>query len=272
MKRICFCIILAFFFIDSQCASGSSTLKICSWNLKDFGNTKSDIEIRYISGILKQYDVVAIQEVVAGAGGTQAVARLADELNRAGSAWDYRVSDPTVSSSYKTEKYAFLWKKSKVTLVGSPWLEKKYAAEIDREPFLATFKFGNENFTLVNFHAITKSMQPEKEVKYLKFLPPEYPKLNLVFLGDFNLPENHSVFNPLKNMGYASVLQGQKTTLRDRCLPDGCLASEYDNIFYPANKIQIQSKGIVHFYKDYTDLEKARMVSDHVPVWCEIGF
>jgi hypothetical protein len=46
------------------------------------------------------------------------VARLADELNRKGSKWNYTVSDPTSSSAYKTERYAYIWKTSKVSMLG----------------------------------------------------------------------------------------------------------------------------------------------------------
>ncbi len=42
-----------------------------------------------MAAILKNYDVVAIQEVVAGPGGAAAIARLHDALNRTGSKWDY---------------------------------------------------------------------------------------------------------------------------------------------------------------------------------------
>lgn len=247
-----------------------ASVTICSWNLKDLGNSKSDVEILDIAKILKSYDICAIQEVVAGPGGVQAVARLVETMNRMGATWDYSISDPTSStSSSKAERYAFIWRKSKVSLMGKAWLEKKYSKEIEREPYYATFKADGKTFTLVNFHAITKSMQPETEVKYFKFLPAEYPTLNLVFSGDFNLPESHSVFNPLKAMGYTSVFQGQKTTLRDRCLPDGCLASEYDNFFIKTSKVKLVKKGVIHFYKNYPDLQKAKLISDHVPVWYE---
>jgi endonuclease/exonuclease/phosphatase family metal-dependent hydrolase len=194
-------------------------IKILSRNLFDFGKTKSDAEIAFIAQTVNDYDIVLIQEVVAKApGGAHAVGRLGEALNTMGFKWEYRISDPTSGeSSYKKERYAFLWKPSKVSLVGRPWLEKKYAAEIDREPFYATFQAGDKTFTLVNFHAITKSMQPETEVKYLRFLPAAYPDLNLIFCGDFNLPERHTVFNPLKAMGYKAALQNQKTSLRQNC-------------------------------------------------------
>ena len=39
---------------------------------------------QFMAETLRDCDVVAIQEVVAGPGGSQAVAKLADELNRKG--------------------------------------------------------------------------------------------------------------------------------------------------------------------------------------------
>ena len=109
-----------------------SQLKLLSWNLENFGKSKSGQEISFIANTVKDYDIIAIQEVVAGYGGAQTVAKLADELNRKGSKWDYVVSNPTSSSAYKTERYAFLWKTASVKLIGKPWLEKKYHLEIDR--------------------------------------------------------------------------------------------------------------------------------------------
>lgn len=248
---------------------GETAVTICSWNLLDFGKSKSDAEIDFIANTIKDYDIVLIQEVVAkDPGGAQAVGRLGEALNRKGSKWDYRISDPTSGeNSYKRERYAYLWKPSKATLVGRPWLEKQYSNEIDREPFYATFTSGSLNFTLINFHAITKSKQPETEVKYFKFLPEEYPGLNLIFCGDFNLPQSHSVFNPLKKMGYLPALTGQKTSLRQECINNDCLASEFDNIYYNSHKINNLSSGVVHFYRSFGNFNDARKISDHVPVY-----
>lgn len=132
---------------------------------------------------------------------------------------------------------------------------------------MATFEAGGGCFTVVSFHAKTKKEQPETEIKYFKDFPALYPENNLVFLGDFNLSESHSVFNPLKNMGYKPALQGQKSSLRQKCLSDGCLASEYDNIFYKPVRLKVAEKGIIHFYRNTPTFEQARAVSDHVPVY-----
>ena len=58
-----------------------SQTKLLSWNLENFGKSKSDQEIAFIANTIKDYDIITIQEVVAGNGGAQAVVKLADELN-----------------------------------------------------------------------------------------------------------------------------------------------------------------------------------------------
>jgi deoxyribonuclease-1-like protein len=255
---------LAILFVSSQ-LFGQTTL--CSWNIRDFGQSKDATEIAFIASTIKEYDIVAIQEVVAGPGGSEAVARLADQLNRLGTKWDYVVSDPTSGdNSYKRERYAFLWKPSKAQRIGDPWLEKKYHIEIDREPFLMTFKVQGKLVTFCTFHAITKSMNPETEVKYFKFFPGEYKDLNIVFCGDFNLPQSHSVFNPLRKMGFESALTGQKTSLRQKCIEDDCLASEFDNVFFHIKSVSELQGDVNHFYRSFHSIEEALKISDHVPV------
>ncbi|MWB96848.1 endonuclease [Flavobacterium sp. GA093] len=246
-----------------------SQTKLVSWNLQDFGQSKSETELNFIANIIKDYDIICVQEVVAVSGGAPAVAQLANILSQKGSKWGYTVSDPTSSSAYKKERYAFIWKTKKIKLKGNPWLEKKYHLEIDREPFFATFEIDKKTITLVNFHAITKSKQPETEIKYFKFLPKQYPHLNLVFAGDFNCPQSHTVFFPLKRMGYTPVLQNQKTSLKQKCQTNNCLASEFDNIFYKPESVDYLNSGVISFYKNFNSLKEARKISDHIPVWFE---
>jgi endonuclease/exonuclease/phosphatase family metal-dependent hydrolase len=266
-NRLVFTILFLF---SATFSNAIAQVKLISWNIENFGKSKSDSEINFITNTLKSYDIIAIQEVVAGYGGAQAVARLADELNRKGSKWDYVISDPTSSSAYKTERYAFIWKTSIIKKIGKPWLEKKYHLEIDREPFYCTFEYNKKQFTVANFHAITKSKQPETEIKYFKFLPAEYPNLNILFAGDFNCPQSHTVFNPLRKMGYKPILINQKTSLKKKSKNGQYLASEFDNIFYNQKFKNINS-GVIPFYKNFTTLKEARVISDHIPIWFEFS-
>ena len=265
MKKL---FILLFLILSSF---GFSQVKLLSWNVENFGKSKSNAEIAYIATLLDKYDLVALQEVVAGYGGAQAVARLADELNRKGNHWEYTISDATLSTPNKTERYAFLWKTAQLKKIGKAWLEKKYAIEIEREPYLCTFVYHNKQFTAVSFHAITKSKQPEKEIKYFKFFPSAYPKSNLIFMGDFNCPQSHSVFEPLRKMGYASALVNQKTSLKRAFKNGQYLASEFDNMYFSKSKIKKLNSGVVRFYQNFQSLKQTRTISDHCPIWMEFS-
>ena len=261
--------LLAFFFLFSN-GLLLAQVKIVSWNLQNLGKSKSTEEIAFMANTLRDFDVVALQEVIAGHGGAQAVARLAGELNRTGAKWEYVVSNPTKSSSAQaSERYAYLWKTSKVIKIQDAWLDPSYVVEIDREPYMADFSYLGKIFTLVSYHAIPKKNQPETEIKYLKFLPGKYPERNLIFLGDFNVPQNHTVFNPLKKIGYRPVFIGQKTTMKMECAGKECLASEYDNIFYNSTSTLLLDHGVLLFYENFPDMKAARRISDHIPIWAK---
>lgn len=260
------------FFFFLLCFFSFSQVKICSWNIENLGMSKTEEDIAYMANVLKEFDVVAIQEVVVSGAGAKAVASLVDELNRKGTKWDYVISNPTSGSAYKAERYAFLWQPKRIKKIGEAWLDTNYVEEIEREPYLATFKYKEKEFTLVNFHAKTKKMQPETEIKYFKFFPTLYPDKDLVFIGDFNCPQSHTVFFPLKKMGYQSAFQNQKTSLKKACKNGKCLASEFDNIFYNAKKIKVSNPRVIHFYKDFETLHEARNISDHVPIAVELSW
>ena len=43
--------------------------KLLSWNIENLGSSKSNTEITFITNTLRDFDIMAIQEVVAGDGG-----------------------------------------------------------------------------------------------------------------------------------------------------------------------------------------------------------
>ncbi|MDI1356418.1 MAG: endonuclease/exonuclease/phosphatase family protein [bacterium] len=266
MKVKGFLLVFVFFVLFQ---SQQAQIKFCSWNLENFGRSKSDSTITFIAGTLTNFDLVAVVEVVAGNGGAQAVARLADELNRKGSKWDYCISDPTQSYPGSTERYAFLWKTSKLKKLGDARLDTNYRVEIEREPYLANFSENNKEFMVAALHAVPKSKQPEREIKYLRFIPAHYPGKTILFCGDFNCPQSHSVFGPLKAMNYKPALINQKTSLKNECQGTNCLASEYDNVFYDSTRVTLKSSGVIEFYKSFATLKIARKISDHLPVFVE---
>ncbi len=268
---------LLFFFALLATASSAQltdSLTLISWNIRDFGRTKSDTEMVAIARILRAADVVAIQEVVAGYGGAQAVARLADELNRMGSRWDYRISDPTDSPAYKTERYAILWKPSRLQLLGRPTLVGGLAQLVYREPYLARFRFDGREFFLLNYHSRRYDENPQEELGYLVLLAREAAALPLLIAGDFNMSESDVAFLPLYQLGYAPALRDQPTTLKRAYSANGSsyLHHAIDNVFYNTAHMTLLRAAPIDFVGSWEGLATARQLSDHLPVRLVFGW
>lgn len=243
-------------------------LKIISWNIQNLGRTKTPDHIYEIANILRDVDIVAIQEVVAkDPAGAQAVTKIADELNRMGSKWDYQISDPTKSPSvYMSERYAFLWKTSKVTIIHRAYLDKEMEDLCFREPYIAQFKQkGNATpFYLLNYHSRKYNDKPEQEILHFKNYPKRLQSQNLLIVGDFNLNEKHTVWNP----GFKSALNDQPTTLKWNCKNGNYLSHSIDNIYYTSGITSVKARSI-DFVQYCDNLKHARKISDHLPIFME---
>lgn len=220
--------------------------------------------------IMRNFDIVAIQEVVAkDPAGAQAVARLADALNRMGFQWDYQVSDPTQSPSpYIRERYAFLWKPSRVTMFRRAKLDQALAKKIDREPFIATFRKRGEkdNFHIINFHSRPYNRNPEEEIIHFFHYPNRFDSDRIILAGDFNLDEHHPVWKPFYQQGLKNALYDSPTTLKRKCDQGNYLNHAIDNFYYYPG-IKITNAGSVDFVKSCDQLHQARKISDHLPVY-----
>ena len=242
---------------------------ILSWNIQDFGSSKSDEVIEQIAEIVRDYDIVAIQEVVTNRGGARAVAKLADELNRKGTEWDYKVSKKTPSPPYKTEKYAYLWKTSKVQVVGKPWLWTKYKNIIERSPYLIRFKLKKTDFSflLASYHSRKYDLHPEKELEKLKLLPIEYPNDRILIAGDFNIEYDNEHYGILYDNGFEATVRNKRTTIKKDLNPSTeNLYRAIDNIFYEYDDIKLLEANTINFTLGHTDINAARKISDHIPV------
>lgn len=252
----------------------SKTIKIVSWNIQHMGRTKTPEVILEIAKILRSYDLVAIQEVVAkDPAGAQAVARLADELNRMGFQWDYQVSDPTRSPSGNlSERYAFLWKPSRVRMIHRAKLDKELEDLCYREPFVGQFQIRGEDktFYVANYHSRKYTDRPEEEIVHLLDYPERLVSENILIAGDFNLNERHEVWEPFYRKGFRSAVKDSRTTLKRKCAGENYLNHPIDNIFY-SKGIRWVSAGTIDFVGSCENLEEARRISDHLPVFMEFG-
>lgn len=247
--------------------SAQEPIRLVSWNIRDFGKSKNIEELEQIAEIVREVDIVAIQEVVAGYGGAQAVAKLSDVLNRKGAQWDYVISDPTKSTKYVTERYAFIWKTKNIKIKNRGALIKDLEKSVDREPFYLDFFTQGKKFTVLNFHSRPHDKNPEAEIlaisDYLKDNNSEHP---ILLAGDFNVDEKEAVFNGIKDLGYSATLSNQPTTLKQACDGHNYLNYPIDNIFYGSGVIRKKGYAI-DFVRVCENLEMARKLSDHLPVY-----
>ena len=257
---------------ESPKLSQSGTISLVSWNIRHLGRTKTDDDIHNIANLLRNFDIVAIQEVVAkDPAGAQAVAKIADELNRMGAKWDYQVSDPTKSpTSNFSERYAFLWKPSRVSLVHRAYLDENLEDLIYREPFVAQFKIKGKSspFYVVNYHSRKYNDNPEEEIIHFIDYPERLNSNRILIAGDFNLSETHAVWRPIFHKGFRNALNNQRTTLKTQCNDSDYLANTIDNIYFTSDIEMIHAESI-DFIKNCENLERARAISDHLPVYIQ---
>lgn len=236
---------------------------LVSWNADNFGRSKSPEIIAFMANLLRDADVVALQEVSVNEAGAQTVAKLADELDRTGSEWEYAISDATGGEG--NERYAFLWKKNRVEMtkfkIGLLWI---YTDDLTRLPATATFDFDQDRFVIISFHLPPAAKKPELEIKKME-KKLGFDEAQLILVGDFNLPPDK--LNPVfeKNLGFKHKIKG-KTSLKKTKTKNGYLSRAYDNIF-TKNTVDVCLSGIIDFVPAKKTLENARKISDHLPVF-----
>ena len=203
---------------------------------------------------------------MAGPGGAQAVARLSDQLNRKGNKWDYRISDPTEGGSgHQKERYAFIWKTASIRLVARPTLSSSLERLVLREPYIAHFEIGSEQIAIANYHSKRYDEHPEEEVKYFPNMINEVGSVPLIIAGDFNMTEEHPVFDQLEQLNFRPVITKQLTTLRRSCKSQRdkhpYLANAIDNIYFPTPDFVATASGTIDYVQACENLDYARQLS-----------
>ena len=241
----------------------TSKLNIISWNIQNFGRSKSESDsvMKYIASKVKIFDIVVVQEVSTSEFGAQAVAKLDDLLDRTGTSWDYVVSDPTTGAG--SERYAYLYKKNRVKLKESS-LEKTLQDKLNREPFKAVFVFKANEYYLFNLHLVPTDKNPAVEAAFLSSLGDTYKGKKIIFMGDLNLSQSDPGFDGVKKWAKPTLI-GKKTSLKMKEGEAGeRLNMEYDNFFISSNII-LKSSDVINFFSEFKELKTARKVSDHCP-------
>lgn len=247
---------------------GFSQVRFCSWNIANLGKSKDQTSLLYISNTLKNFHLVAIQEVNTGMDGVRAIVIIDSLLDLSGSGWDYTVSEPT--SGKGSERYAYLWNTKKIKLCGNAWLNQELADSMDREPYMARFAMKKDTFLFVNLHAVPTAKNPAREIAQLHRIYDIHKNERLIYAGDFNLTFSNKAYDSLKIRLYEDAVYDVKTSLKTEIKDGEKFANSYDHILYPTDRVLSNTGGIIDITLDFESLKACRKISDHVPIWAEL--
>ena len=206
---------------DDGSPSPTDRISLATWNIRILSDgSRDDAELAVIASILDRYDLIAVQEVR----DTVVLDRLLALLPA--SAFAYLAS-PEVGTT-QTELYAYFYRPELVTPLGTAYVYNDGSDKFIREPFIAHFRAGLFDFTLVTIHVIFGDSISDRraEVALLDDVLAHLDENNagendVILLGDFNLPADDQAWEILTHTGL--VAPTVMTTISD--------TSSYDNIW-----------------------------------------
>ena len=243
--------------------------RLAAWNIRIFSDaSRDDAELRHIAQTLIDYDFIAIVEVR----DEKVLRRTEQLLEEGGRDYDYLISPP-VGAKVK-ERYAFLFDRGMVRVIEDGEVFPDPNDAFLREPYFASFRVGEFDFTVVAVHVIwgDSVVQRRREVQelanvYQVVQAENGAEQDVMLLGDFNRnPDDGEAYRPLLDIPMMTQLfqLPQKSHIKDTSL--------YDNIFFQTHHLTEYTgdSGIDRF--DETDFGNddaaaSLAVSDHRPVW-----
>jgi len=232
---------------------------LATWNIRILSdNSRDDDELALIADVIGRYDFVAVQE----ARDTAVLDRLVAILP----GYSYLASAP-VGRSVR-EIYAFLYRSDVVEPVGEASLYPDPDDMFIREPYVAGFRVGRFDFTVVSIHLLYGDSIGERreELRLLDDVVAWVDEQNgdesdILLMGDFNFPASDAGWE-LDGWEFL-VSPDSMTTITD--------TSSYDNVVYRheytgelAGLYEIYAFDEFVFRND--DDAASLAVSDHRPV------
>jgi len=260
---------------DGDVVQGES-IRIAAFNVQVFGKTKRDKEdvMGYLALIAREFDVVLIQEI-RDASGETAPSYLALINQAGGPAYAY-VESPRLGRTTSKEAYAYFYNTESVELIeGSERVYNDTGDVFEREPFIAGFRSGGFDFTLVGIH--TKPDDAYNEIGNLtlvvqSILDGDPQEGDVIVLGDFNADGSYfdegDTGNPLKDPAYFWVVANDVDTMTktDWTYDRMVMTNATHGWEYVEG-----SASVLYFDEEYgiEDPELVWAISDHYPIYAE---
>ncbi|XP_008941074.1 PREDICTED: deoxyribonuclease gamma [Merops nubicus] len=265
----------------------SLSLKICSFNMRSFGETKiaKPEVVDAVVKIISRCDIMLLMEIKENKNRVcpLLVEKLTSQLEGPRDEYSCVVSGRLGRRSYK-EQYAFIYRHQLVSIKETYQYPDNQPGDEDafsREPFAVWFhspKTDAKEFTIIPLHTTPETAVREIDELYDVYLDVKqhWKTENFIFMGDFNAGCSYVPQKQWKNIRLRTYsefvwLIGDKndTTVR------GSTSCPYDRIVISGQRLTStivpHSVNIFDFQRDFQMTEEQALgVSDHFPVEFEL--
>jgi endonuclease/exonuclease/phosphatase family metal-dependent hydrolase len=254
----------------------SNVIKVAAFNIQIFGQTKlgKTQVVNTLAQIVRNFDVVLVQEIRDSSQTTAPT--FLDVINSMdGPKYAFVESDRLGRSSSK-EAYAYFYNTETVQyLTDSAYVYNDSGDVFEREPFIASLRSGNFDFTLIGIH--TKPDDAYNEIGNLTvvfdYVESQNNERDVIALGDFNADGSYfkedSTDNPLRAQGYYWVIgNGVDTMTKTDYTYDRMIMTSYTySSEYIAGSANVYNfENIYGLNQTFTE-----SISDHFPIYVEFN-
>ena len=254
------------------------TVTIAAFNIQIFGRTKrqKDHVMDVLTDIAREFDVVLVQEIRDSS--EETAPTYLEQINqKPGPTYAY-IRSPRLGRTTSKEAYAYFYNTESVEFIqGSDHVYPDTDDAFEREPYIASFRSGGFDFTLVGIH--TKPDDAPNEIGNLTLVVLSIQEDNpdegdIIILGDLNADggyyDEDEATNPLADPSFHWAVTNEMDTMTKTDWT-------YDRIIMTASTHGHEyvqgSTGVFYFDQEYgiTDEEQVWEVSDHYPVYAEFA-
>ena len=256
--------------------TAADKIKISAFNIQIFGRTKrqKDHVMEILTMIAREFDIVLVQEIRDSS--EETVPYYLQKINEMEEPKYDFVRSERLGRTTSKEAYAYFYNTETVEFIeGSDYVYNDLDDVFEREPYIASFRSGNFDFTLVGIH--TKPDDAYSEIAHLDDVVESIETANpgekdIIVMGDFNADgtyfDEDDPTNPFKSSEYYWVITNDMDTMTKT-------AWTYDRIVMmnsTHNHEYVEdSAGVFYFDEEY-EIDNETLVwevSDHYPIYAE---
>jgi len=250
-----------------------TTAKIAAFNIQVFGRAKRQKEdvMAILTRIVREFDIVLVQEIRDSS--EQTVPSFLQRINEMEGPKYYYIRSERLGRTTSKEAYAYFYNSETVDFIqGSDYV---YNDVFEREPYIASFKSGNFDFTLVGVH--TKPEDAYYEISNLTSVVSSIQgarpnEKDIIVMGDLNADgtyfDEDDVSSPFKASEFYWLITNNMDTMTKTDYT-------YDRIVLlntTLNHEYFEGTASVFYFDQEYGIDNATLVgeiSDHYPVFAE---